>query len=113
MSLVVIGVILLFAIPIISIAALVMTLSVRDHVRRLERRIAELDTRAPATAISTPPLRRRLKRLPPSRNHPPRSPRPSEHLSLLQSRRLLWPHPQRPPRWKKNSVRSGWSGSAA
>jgi hypothetical protein len=35
MSLVVIGVILLFAIPIISIAALVMTLSVRDQQRML------------------------------------------------------------------------------
>jgi len=36
MSLLVIGVILLFATPIISIAALVMTLNVRDQVRRLE-----------------------------------------------------------------------------
>ena len=53
MSLLVFGGILLFAIPIISIAALVMTLNIRDQVRQLERRINELGTRAPESPVST------------------------------------------------------------
>ncbi|HXZ45729.1 MAG TPA: DUF2339 domain-containing protein [Pseudolabrys sp.] len=48
------GVLLLLAIPVISIAALMMVLSVRDRVRRLENRIAELDRSQPASPIAAP-----------------------------------------------------------
>ena len=49
------GVLLVLAFPIISIAALVMTLNARERVRVLELRIAELEVRRPATPIVAAP----------------------------------------------------------
>src|ERR1700690_3304495 len=49
------GVLLLLAFPVISIAALVMTLNARERVRVLELRIAELEVRRPAPPIAEPP----------------------------------------------------------
>ena len=44
-------VLLVLAIPVISIVALVMTLNARDGVRRLERRIAALEATRPGPAV--------------------------------------------------------------
>jgi uncharacterized membrane protein len=49
------GVLLVLAFPIISIAALVMTLNARERVRVLELRIAELEVRRPAPPIAAAP----------------------------------------------------------
>jgi len=58
MSLLVIGVILLFATPIISIAALVMTLNVRDQVRRLELALPNWTTEQHPRHLGQRPYRR-------------------------------------------------------
>ena len=47
------GGLLVLAFPIVSIAALVMTLNARERVRVLELRIAELEVRRPAPPIAT------------------------------------------------------------
>ncbi len=49
------GVLLLLAFPVVSIAALVMTLNARERVRVLEFRIAELEVRRPAPPIAAAP----------------------------------------------------------
>ena len=55
MSVLVDGVSAVLAIPVISIVALVMTLNVRDQVRRLESRIAELERRTPVPPVRSTP----------------------------------------------------------
>ena len=52
MSFVATGVLLLLAVPVISIAALVMTLGVRDRLRRLQQRVAALEAGQAASPIS-------------------------------------------------------------
>jgi uncharacterized membrane protein len=51
MSFVATGVLLLLAVPVISIAALVMTLGVRDRLRRLQQRVAALEAGQAASPI--------------------------------------------------------------
>jgi uncharacterized membrane protein len=56
MSLVVIGVLLLLAIPVISIASLMMALGVRDRLRQLQQRVAVLEAGQAAATIPGSPV---------------------------------------------------------
>ena len=65
------GAVLVLAFPIISIAALIMTLNARVRVRVLELRIADLEVRRPAPPIAAAPAAAALAAAPVDEPPPP------------------------------------------